>query len=220
MVWVRRGAWGLIVLGAVLLFAGHRAALSAPSGQEDVLRILYVLVPMRWSSFAVLLLASATGLGLLVTRRQGWEALVIASAEVLVLCLSLCVFQHVVWNRVTWGVGWTGEPHLVAYVRALGGACLLLIGSALLPRSSRRFFTAWGSLVLLPDTVVTYYMADWWDSLYTCGGVGWVPELDVSLLRISGVGMLSLSLGLIGVRWGQERRRQVAVRYPVRHVTL
>ncbi|MFQ5968788.1 MAG: cytochrome c biogenesis protein CcsA [Acidimicrobiia bacterium] len=104
---MRSRPWLDMAAVAALLIA-FGAAVSAPPDQVqgDFAKILYVHVPSAWLAylaFAVTLLASVVWL---VRRRDRWDRLAAASAEVGVFFVGLTLVTGMIWGRPTWGTWW------------------------------------------------------------------------------------------------------------------
>jgi len=86
------------------------------SDQGIVQRIFYVHVPCAWTAFVAFFLVCVASIGFLATRRESWDRLAKASAEVGIIFCSLVLITGPIWARPIWGVWWTWDPRLTMTV--------------------------------------------------------------------------------------------------------
>jgi len=177
-----------------------------------VQKIFYFHVP---SAYAAYLGFGVCGLGsavFLAKRKDVWDALAVAGAEVgLVFCVVVLVTGPL-WARKAWGVYWTWDPRLTttllaamiftAYVvlRSFGGA-----GEA------ERRFASGLAVVGLFDLPIIHYSVQRWrgqhPTVITSKGGGLAPEMTQALL-IGFALFTALVALLIWTRMRAERARQ------------
>lgn len=105
----------LPILAAVALAGGLWMALTSPPDavQGDFVRILYIHVPSAWLAFLAFGVTAAGSLAWRLTRRQGFDDIAAASAEVGVLFTTLTLLTGSIWGRPVWGVWWSwGDARL------------------------------------------------------------------------------------------------------------
>lgn len=105
------GAAALAVLG-LWAYLVYNAPLEATMGLAY--KILYVHVPCVIPTYLGFLLAAVGGIGFLRTRRDSWDRLAIAGAEVGVLFCSLMIVSGMIWGRPIWGVWWSWDARLTS----------------------------------------------------------------------------------------------------------
>ncbi|MEE8600236.1 cytochrome c biogenesis protein CcsA [Euzebya tangerina] len=135
--------------------------------QGDVQRLLYVHVPTAWLAylaFAVTLLGSAAWLA---TRRQRWDRLAAASAEVGVVFTGLTLALGSIWGKPVWGVWWTWDPRLVTtallFFVYLGYLALRRATIDPVLRARRSALLGIVSFIQVP---VIHFSVVWWRTLH------------------------------------------------------
>ncbi|MDQ3033336.1 MAG: cytochrome c biogenesis protein [Myxococcota bacterium] len=148
---------GLGVLTIALLVAALYAIfVHAPVERQMgiVQKIFYFHVPSAYAMYVGFVLAAVGSVGYLWTRKDRWDALAVAGAEVGLLFCTIVLITGPLWARKAWGVYWTWDPQLTvtllagliftAFVvlRSFGGAgeaekrfasALAIVGVMLLP---------------------------------------------------------------------------------------
>lgn len=79
-----------------------------------VQRIFYFHVPLSWVGFTAFAVVFVCSIAYLRTRRDGWDNLARAAAEVGMVFTSLVLITGVVWAKPIWGVWWTWDARLTA----------------------------------------------------------------------------------------------------------
>ena len=135
--------------------------------QGDVQRLLYVHVPTAWLAylaFAVTLLGSGAWLA---TRRQRWDRLAAASAEVGVVFTGLTLTLGSIWGKPVWGVWWTWDPRLVTtallFFVYLGYLALRRATIDPVLRARRSALLGIVSFIQVP---VIHFSVVWWRTLH------------------------------------------------------
>jgi heme exporter protein C len=176
-----------------------------------VQKIFYFHVPSAYAmyvGFGICALASAV---FLIKRKDAWDALAVAGAEVGLLFCAIVLITGPLWARKAWGVWWTWDPRLTttllagmiftAYVvlRSFGGG------------EAERRFAAGLAIVGLFDLPVIHYSVQRWrgthPTVITSKGGGLTAEMGQAL----GVGFLlftALVALLVWTRMRTERQRQ------------
>jgi len=208
--WLILAAITMALLAASLWASFFHAQVEVRMG--IVQKIFYFHVPSAYAmyvGFAVCALGSAV---FLIKRKDAWDALAVAGAEVGLLFCAVVLLTGPLWARKAWGVWWTWDPRLTttllagmiftAYVvlRSFGGA-----GEA------ERRFAAGLAIVGLFDLPVVHYSVQRWrgthPTVITSKGGGLTAEMGQAL----GVGFLlftALVALLIWTRMRTERQRQ------------
>ena len=149
--------YGLVGLSAALILATiHVVFLMAPieSRMGIVQKIFYFHVPSAYAMYIGATACFAGSVGYLVTRKDSWDALARAGAELSIVMGLIVLVTGPLWAAKAWGYFWTWDPRLttamlswmiyVAYtvLRAFAGdgpgerkfaAALGILGAANLP---------------------------------------------------------------------------------------
>src|SRR5215470_6885775 len=109
-----------LVLGA-LSFIGMMISiwmifLYAPTDavEGNAQRIFYFHVPIAWIAMLSFVVLTIAGIGYIITKRDHWDWLARAAAELGAVFITLALVTGSVWGRVTWGTWWTWDPKLTA----------------------------------------------------------------------------------------------------------
>lgn len=201
------------VAGAIV--ATVMALVWAPpdANQGEVQRIMYVHVPSAWTAYLAFLLVFLASVGWLWTRRPGFDALAVASAEVGVLFTGLALVSGSIWAKPTWGVWWTWEPRLITtavmFVMYVGYLLLRSLSTDLERRATR---AAVVGIVAVVNVPVVHLSVTWMNALHQLptvlrpGG----PALDARMLAtllVSVAAFTVISAWMILSRMEIERAR-------------
>jgi heme exporter protein C len=177
-----------------------------------VQKIFYFHVASAYAMYAAFTVAAVGSIGYLIRRRDRWDALAVAGAEVGLLFCTIVLVTGPLWARKAWGVYWTWDPRLTttllvgliytAFVvlRSLGGAGeaekrfaagLAIVGSAVLP--------------VIHDSVRRWRGQH--PTVITRAGGGLHPDM-VPALMISFAAFTALVAFLWWARFRAERARQ------------
>jgi heme exporter protein C len=198
------------------LVATAMALVWAPpdANQGEVQRIMYVHVPSAWTAYLAFLLVFLASVGWLWSRRPGFDALAVASAEVGVLFTGLALVSGSIWAKPTWGVWWTWEPRLITtavmFVMYVGYLLLRSLSTDVERRATR---AAVVGIVAVVNVPVVHLSVTWMNALHQLptvlrpGG----PALDdrmLATLLVSVVAFTVIAAWLILSRAEIERARQ------------
>lgn len=176
-----------------------------------VQKIFYFHVPSAYAMYVGFALCGLGSTVFLVKRKDAWDALAVAGAEVGLLFCAIVLITGPLWARKAWGVWWTWDPRLTttllagmiftAYVvlRSFGGG------------ETERRFAAGLAIVGLFDLPIVHYAVQVWrgqhPTVITSRGGG----LDAAMGQALGMGFLlftALVIVLIWLRARMERSRQ------------
>jgi heme exporter protein C len=161
------------VLGALTLvglaFVAFLAFWATPpdSDMGDVVRLIYLHVPVVTAAYVGILVATV-GSALFLWKKSVWWDLVAAStAEVSAVFTGLTLVVGMIWGKPTWGVYWVWDARLTSTLVLF----LLLLGYQAVRRTSvdplvRGKRSAIVGLLLLPNVVVVNRSVEWWRSLH------------------------------------------------------
>ena len=97
--------YGLVVSGPDTSSVGVDAS-GAPTGQGEVVRIMYVHVPTALIAFLAFFVTVAGSIGYLVNRSEWWDLVAHASAELGAVLLFATLVTGAIWGEPTWGTYW------------------------------------------------------------------------------------------------------------------
>lgn len=205
------------IAGAIVATAMALVWAPPDANQGEVQRIMYVHVPSAWTAYLAFLLVFLASVGWLWTRRTGFDALAVASAEVGVLFTGLALVSGSIWAKPTWGVWWTWEPRLITtavmFVMYVGYLLLRTLSTDLDRRATR---AAVVGIVAVVNVPVVHLSVTWMNALHQLptvlrpGG----PALDERMLATLLVSVLAFTViaaWMILSRAEIERARQERV---------
>jgi heme exporter protein C len=107
--------YALVGLSTVLLLATiHVAFLLAPieARMGIVQKIFYFHVPSAYAMYIGATACFLGSVGYLVTRKDGWDALARAGAELSIVMGAIVLVTGPLWAAKAWGYFWTWDPRL------------------------------------------------------------------------------------------------------------
>lgn len=172
-----------------------------------VQKIFYTHLPLAWwAMFSFFLVFAASGLYLL-RRKDSFDLLAGAAAELGVLFSGLALATGSIWARAAWNVWWTWDPRLTTtLIMWFIYAAYLVLRSAPLGGERKAMACAVLGIVGFLDVPLVFYSARMWRSIHPAvlgsQGGGMEPEMwHAALANLGAVGLLWLALLL--VRWRQ-----------------
>lgn len=159
----------LVVTIAVLALGLVFAATSSPDAfQGENVRIMYVHVPGAWLAFLAFGVTALGSAGWLVTRRNGFDRLAEASAEIGVLFTAVALFTGSLWGQPVWGTFWDwGDARMAStalmFFVYLGYLALRRATPDPVARARRSAILGLVAVVQVP---VVYYSVSFWRSLH------------------------------------------------------
>ncbi len=113
----KRRVWTFIIIGlgfALMIAALYMVFIYVPTEKSTgiVQRIFYFHVPVAWVSFLAFFVTFIGSIGYLGTRRDKWDALASASAEIGVIFTTLVLITGPIWAKPVWGIWWTWDARL------------------------------------------------------------------------------------------------------------
>jgi heme exporter protein C len=208
---VRLGLTGAVV--AVLFVAAQAFGIvtsPAEAGMGHLQKIMYVHVPAAWSAFLAFGLVFVMSILYLVRRKESYDLLAAAAAEVGVVLTGLTLALGSIWGRPTWGVWWTWDPRLtstaVLFVIFLGYLALRSFVED--PERRGRWAAAVGILGFL-NVPIVYMSVRWWRTLHQpSSSPATVDDPYVWGLRVNAVVFILLAGYLIRRRYQVYRTMQ------------
>jgi heme exporter protein C len=187
------GIASLVGLAALLLFAFVLSPADADQG--DLVRIMYVHVPMAWLAYLAFIVTAVGGAMYLWKRSVWWDLVAASSAEIGVLFCALALFTGSIWGRHTWGTFWEWTDVRIVTTLVL---LLMYVGYLALrripadPRVRGRRSAVVGIIAALNIPLVRFSV-DWWANRTLH------QKATVSLenTQIEGLMLFTLMLGLV-----------------------
>lgn len=180
----------LIPLFLIMLVALYAAFLYAPTERQmgDVQRIFYFHVGAAWNSFLAFFMVFLGGLIYLMTRKEVWDHVAAASAEIGVFFTTIVLATGSLWARPIWGTWWPwGDPRVttVLVLWLIYVAYLILRSS--LPEGDKKYkFCAVFGIIGFIDVPIVYMSIRWWRTIHpvviTAKGFNLDPKMVTALM--------------------------------------
>lgn len=196
---------GVLALLALAVWAGFVWAAPVvvnPPGQK----ILYVHVPNAIPAYLGFILTAVGGIGFLSTRREEWDRLAVACAEVGVLFCTLLLVSGPIWAKAAWHTWWVWDLRLIAtsVLWFIYVAYLFLRSFAEGSDAARTFASVYGVLGTLAIPFV-------WFAVDVAGGQTMHPtEADRSLEGVKNALQMGMVAFLLVFAWLVAKRLGVA----------
>jgi heme exporter protein C len=187
------------VSSLALLVAAFFFTFTAPPDvlQGYLTRILPVHVGASWLAYMSFGFTAIFGLTYLITRRNHWDRLGAASAEIGVVFIVISLFSGALWGRPTWGAYWVwGDARLTTTALMLMVYVGLLTVRGMIEDPNRRArVSSVIGVVAAVGVPINYMSVYWWNTLHQTPSLS-VPE-GRSALQNSGI-LLGFLIGLTG----------------------
>jgi heme exporter protein C len=181
---------GLVVLGLMAFFYAPEDLMQGP-----MQRIFYIHVPSAWVGFVAFFVVFVSSISYLSTRKEKWDTLAAASAEVGFLFTTVVLLTGMMWGRVIWGVFWTWEPRLTSFLVLWLLYLAYLALRTYVPDPARRArFSAVVGIIAFLDVPIVYLSVRWWRTLH--------PEQVIIVEggpRMPGAMVITLMVGLTAI---------------------
>ncbi len=195
--------FGLVLIVALVAFGAFALVLSpADSGAQasenemgQLVRIMYVHVPVAIASYLAFLVTAVGSIAYLWKKTEGWDLLAAASAEVGVVFTGLTLATGSIWGHIAWGTWWEWDARLTStlllFVMYLG---YLALRRAVLDPVVRAKRSAVVGLVAFVNVPIVHYSVDWWRSLHQTATISrFDPTID-------GLKLFALLFGMVVVQ--------------------
>jgi heme exporter protein C len=189
-----------VALAAFLAFAlvlspADRGATASENEMGDLVRIMYVHVPVAIACYLAFLVTAVASAAYLWKRTEGWDLLAAASAEVGVVFTALTLATGSIWGHIAWGTWWEWDARLTSTLLLL----VLYLGYLALRRAVldpvvRAKRAAVVGLVAFVNVPIVHYSVDWWRSLHQTATIS---RFDPS---IDGLKLFALLFGMVVVQ--------------------
>jgi heme exporter protein C len=177
-----------------------------------VQKIFYFHVPSAYAMYVGFLTAGVASAVYLIKRKDAWDAVAVAGAEVGFLFCVIVLITGPLWARKAWGVWWTWDPRLTTTLLAgmIFAAYLALRSFGAAGETERRFAAGLAVVGVLDLPIVHYSVRRWQGqhpTVITDKGGGLHPDMATAL----GISFLFFTLVVVLLLWTRaraERARQ------------
>jgi heme exporter protein C len=196
------GSRGSRILGALTLVSMLTLALlalvvtPADQNQGEAVRLLYLHVGSVLVAFVAFGVTALGSLLYLWRKREFWDLLAAASAEVGVVLTALCLISGALWGRPVWGVYWTWDARLTSTALMFVMFCgYLALRKMLLGSPARAKWSAVAGLLAAVNLPIVHYSTVWWNSLHQGPTITKInPSISGSMLFTLMFSMVAFSL--------------------------
>lgn len=158
------------VAAALVLVTGLYVGLvRAPADvvQGEVQRIMYLHVPTVLVAYLAFSVVFAGSIAYLFTRREGWDILAHASAEIGVLFTALTIAAGAIWGKPTWGAWWTWDARLTTTaILLLIYLGYLMLRAAVEDQARGARYAAVIGILGFVDIPIIHKSVEWWRTLH------------------------------------------------------
>ena len=197
----------------IVMATGLVSALLAPPDrlQGNLQKLMYVHVPAAWLAYAAFLVTLVGSVGWLWRRKQAYDRLAAAAAEVGVFFTGLTLVLGSIWGKPVWGVWWTWDARLVStallFFIYVG---YLALRRAVPERTDRARRSAVFGILAIAMVPIVHFSVLWWRTLHQPPTVlrPGDPTIDHTMLLVLGINLLGFTL--MGL-WLLMRRIDMAV---------
>lgn len=200
----RLGNWhrglGWLALPAVV-FALYMGLVWAPEERTlgVVQRIFYFHVGSAWNAYLAFFVVFVFSIAYLVRRRDAFDAMAVAAAEIGIVFTVLTLVTGTFWARAVWNVWWTWEPRLTTTVILLFMyIAYLLIRAAAEGTDRRGRLAAIFGIIAFANVPLVHFSATWWRGMHPTviqlDGPAPTMEMDPSMMVAMFVGLAALTV--------------------------
>lgn len=213
------GALWLAASVFVLAYSFYLALFVAPTEATmgNVQRIFYWHVPSSTMGLIFPYVNFAASVAFLALRRRNpaaaltADALAVASAELTLVFLSICLATGMLWGKASWGIWWAWDARLTSLLLLW----LLYVAYLMTRRLSSTGQTSTVGAVISVfaaiDVPIVFYSIQWWRTQHPSPVLRGEGSLDPSMkpaLYWSFLGWLLWGIFACAFRYAIERRRQ------------
>lgn len=191
---------GVVVVLATLLFLAvalvfspaDRGTGASENEMGEMVRIMYVHVPMAIGAYLAFLTTAVTSVIYLWKKTEGWDLLAAASAEIGVVFTALTLATGSIWGHIAWGTWWEWDARLTTallmFIIYLG---YLALRSAIVDPVVRARRAAVVGLVAFANVPIVHFSVTWWRSIHQDATISrFDPTID-------GLKLFALMFGMI-----------------------
>ncbi len=179
----------LLSIGMIFLYAPTDAI------EGDAQRIFYFHVPIAWIGMLAFGVMTLGGIGYIVTKREQWDWLARAAAEIGAVFITLALISGSLWGRTTWGAWWTWDPKLTAtlilWFMYIG---YIMLRSYMGRTSASAYAGAVLAIVGVVDVPIIYLSVQWWRGQHPTAEVGVPGALPPSVVLTLMISLVTFTL--------------------------
>ena len=145
-------------------------------------KIFYFHLPVAWWSFVSFFLSAVFGILYLLKKKQRYDNISYASAELGFVLATLTLITGSIWGRHSWGVWWTWDPKLTtALVLWFIFAAYLVVRTMPMPQEQKGNISAVIAIIGFLDVPLVFFATRLWRSIhpavFNAEGGGLEPEM-------------------------------------------
>lgn len=167
-------------------------------------KIFYLHMPLAWWGLISFFLVFVASIVYLLSRKESWDILAGAAAEVGLVLAALALITGAIWGKPAWGVWWTWDARLtttlvMCFVYA---GYLILRGLDMQPARRSRLAAVVGIVAFL-DVPLVFFSARLWSYIHP-PSISLEPEMKLTV--IASIASFALFwLGLLAFRYRLAR---------------
>lgn len=170
-----------------------------------VQKIFYFHVPSAYAMYVGFGLCGLASAGFLIKRKDSWDAVAVAGAEVGLVFCAIVLITGPLWARKAWGVWWTWDPRLtVTLLAGMIFTAYVVLRSFGAGETERRF-AAGLAIVGLFNLPIVHYAVQVWrgqhPTVITARGGGLHPDMRLALI----LGFVLFTLLVVTLIWLRAR---------------
>ncbi len=172
----------------------------------DIQRIFYFHVASGWISFLAFFVVFVGSILFLLTRKNAFDRIALASAELGILFSTLVLITGPLWAKPVWGIWWTWDARLTSsFVLWLIYISYLMLRAFVHPEHKKQILSAVLGILGFVDVPIVYLSIRWWRTQHPSpvigGGEGsGIDPLMFKTLMISCLAFFILYIVLIKIR--------------------
>ncbi len=211
---VKRILFAAVSIGLVIGGA-YAAFFIAPNERTMgvLYRIFYFHAATAWAGMDAFFVCFVANLLYVWKRRQAFDSLGVASAEVGLVCTTVVLITGPIWAKPAWGIWWTWDARLTStFVLWLLYVSYLLLRSLIEEPDRRALLSALFGIFAYVDVPLVFFSIRWWRTQHPApvimGGPG--SGLDPTMSKVFFFNVLAmhvLALFLIVERHRLEKMK-------------
>ncbi len=132
-----------------------------------VQKIFYLHLPLAWWGFLAFFIVFLASVLYLSRKKQGYDLLAGAAAEVGVLFSTVVLLTGIIWAKVSWNTWWTWDPRLTTTLVMWFVYCAyLVLRNSSISEERRRIIAAVVGIVAFLDVPLVFISARMWRSIH------------------------------------------------------
>ncbi|MDA2930775.1 cytochrome c biogenesis protein [Acidobacteria bacterium AH-259-O06] len=215
--YLRITGWLLIPLYFLMVLALYGAFLYAPTEKVmgEVQRIFYFHVGAAWNAFLAFFGVFLGGLAYLITRKQWWDHLAAASAEIGVVFTTIVLTTGPIWAKPVWNTWWPwGDPRVMTTMVLWLIYIAYLILRSSLPEGEKKYrYCAVFGIIGFLDVPIVWFSIRWWRTIHPLVITGTGEQLEPEMIHALVVSVITftvLYLSLLMLRMAMRLNSSVA----------